>query len=110
MGRLHSLPVWLHQQISAGRTGRSASGRSYTDGSVYSVKITVPELSLIVLIGPSGCGKSTFARKHFKPTEVLSSDFCRGLISDNENDQTATKDAFETLHFIARKRLERGLL
>lgn len=74
------------------------------------MKITLPELSLVVLIGPSGCGKSTFARKHFKPTEVLSSDFCRGLVSDNENDQTATKEAFETLHFIARKRLARGLL
>jgi protein phosphatase len=74
------------------------------------VKITLPELSLVVLIGPSGCGKSTFARKHFKPTEVLSSDFCRGLISDDENDQTVTKEAFETLHFIARKRLARGLL
>jgi protein phosphatase len=74
------------------------------------VKITLPELSLVVLIGPSGCGKSTFARKHFKSTEVLSSDFCRGLVSDNENDQTATKEAFETLHFIARKRLARGLL
>jgi protein phosphatase len=74
------------------------------------VKITVPELSLVMLIGPSGCGKSTFARKHFKATEVLSSDFCRGLISDDENNQAATKDAFETLHFLARKRLARGLL
>jgi protein phosphatase len=74
------------------------------------VKITLPELSLVVLVGPSGCGKSTFARKYFKPTEVLSSDFCRGLVSDNENDQSATKEAFETLHFIARKRLARGLL
>jgi protein phosphatase len=69
------------------------------------VKITIPELSLVVLVGPSGCGKSTFAREHFKPTEVLSSDYCRGLVSDNENEQAATKDAFEVLHFIARKRL-----
>jgi len=69
------------------------------------VKITVPELSLVVLIGPSGSGKSTFAKTHFKPTEVLSSDFCRGLVSDDENDQAATNDAFEVLHFIARKRL-----
>jgi protein phosphatase len=74
------------------------------------VKITIPELSLVVLIGPSGCGKSSFARRHFKTTEVLSSDFCRGLVSDDENDQSATKEAFETLHFIARKRLARGLL
>jgi polynucleotide kinase-phosphatase len=72
--------------------------------------ITIPELALVVLIGPSGSGKSTFARKHFKSTEVLSSDFCRGLVSDDENDQAATKDAFEVLHFIASKRLEAGKL
>ncbi|HEX2327866.1 MAG TPA: polynucleotide kinase-phosphatase [Candidatus Angelobacter sp.] len=74
------------------------------------MKITIPELSLVVLIGPSGCGKSTFARKHFKQTEVISSDFCRGLVSNDENDQSATNDAFETLHFISRKRLARGNL
>jgi protein phosphatase len=74
------------------------------------VNITIPELSLVALIGPSGCGKSSFARTHFKPTEVLSSDFCRGLVSDNENDQTATKEAFEVLHYIARKRLAGGRL
>ncbi len=74
------------------------------------MKLTIPELSLVVLIGPSGCGKSTFARKHFKPTEVLSSDFCRGLVSDDENDQAATKEAFEVLHFIASKRLAAGKL
>ncbi|HET9741284.1 MAG TPA: polynucleotide kinase-phosphatase [Terriglobales bacterium] len=67
--------------------------------------ITIPELSLVVLVGASGSGKSTFARSYFKPTEILSSDFCRGLVSDDENDQAATKDAFEVLHFIARKRL-----
>ena len=60
----------------------------------------------MVLVGPSGSGKSTFARKHFKPTEVLSSDVCRGLVSDDENNQAATKAAFEVLHFIAARRLE----
>lgn len=74
------------------------------------MKITIPELSLIVLVGPSGCGKSTFAAQYFKPTEILSSDFCRGLVSDDENDQSATKEAFEVLHFIARKRLAAGKL
>ena len=74
------------------------------------MKITIPELSLVLLVGPSGCGKSTFAREHFKPTEVLSSDYCRGLVSDDENDQTSTKEAFEVLHFIARKRLAAGRL
>jgi protein phosphatase len=74
------------------------------------MKLIVPELSLVALIGSSGSGKSTFARKHFKPTEVLSSDFCRGLVSDNENDQAATNDAFAVLHFIAGKRLAAGKL
>jgi len=70
----------------------------------------MPELSLVVLIGPSGCGKSSFAQAHFKPTEVISSDYCRGLVSDNENDQAATGDAFDLLHYIARKRLAAGRL
>jgi protein phosphatase len=74
------------------------------------VTITIPELSLVVLIGPSGCGKSSFAGKHFKPTEVLSSDFCPGLVADDENDQSATKEAFEVLHFIAARRLGAGRL
>src|SRR5438034_2921720 len=72
------------------------------------MRITIPELSLVLLIGASGSGKSTFAHQHFKLTEVLSSDFCRGLISDDENDQSATKDAFEVLHFVAAKRLAAG--
>jgi protein phosphatase len=69
---------------------------------------TIPELSLVVLIGPSGCGKSTFARRHFKPTEILSSDGFRALVSDDENDQTATDDAFAALHFVAARRLARA--
>jgi len=74
------------------------------------VNLTIPELSLVVLIGASGSGKSSFARAHFQSTEVLSSDFCRGLVSDDENAQSATTDAFEVLHFIARKRLAAGRL
>ncbi len=72
--------------------------------------LTIPELSLVVLVGPSGAGKSTFARQHFLPTEVLSSDFCRGLVADDENDQSATTDAFEVLHVVAARRLARGRL
>ncbi|MFG2207259.1 polynucleotide kinase-phosphatase [Streptomyces sp. NPDC048638] len=70
----------------------------------------VPDLALVVLIGATGSGKSTFAARHFKPTEVLSSDFCRGLVSDDENDQSASGDAFDLLHFIAGKRLAAGRL
>jgi protein phosphatase len=69
------------------------------------LKLSIPELSLVVLIGPSGSGKSTFAKKHFLASEVLSSDFCRFLVSDDENNQAATNDAFEVLHYIAAKRL-----
>jgi protein phosphatase len=73
-------------------------------------ELAIPELSLVVLVGVTGSGKSTFARAHFKPTEVISSDYCRGLVADDENDQSATKDAFELLHFIVGKRLTAGRL
>jgi protein phosphatase len=72
--------------------------------------ISLPELSLVLLVGVSGSGKSTFARRHFAPTQVISSDFCRGLVSDDENDQSATPDAFDVLHYIVATRLRRGLL
>lgn len=72
--------------------------------------LPVTDLSLVVLIGASGSGKSTFARGHFKPTEIISSDFCRGLVADDENDQSASRDAFDVLHYIAGKRLAAGRL
>jgi len=65
---------------------------------------------LVTLVGVSGSGKSTFARKHFKETEILSSDRCRALVSDDENNQAATNDAFDVLKYIAAKRLKSGLL
>lgn len=74
------------------------------------MKIEIPELSLVALVGVSGSGKSTFARRHFRPTEVISSDVCRGLVSDDESDQSASADAFDVLHYIAGKRLARGRL
>ncbi|MFC4586937.1 polynucleotide kinase-phosphatase [Sphaerisporangium corydalis] len=67
-------------------------------------------MSLVLLVGVSGSGKSTFAREHFRPTQVISSDFCRGLVADDENDQVATPDAFDVLHYIVGTRLRRGLL
>ncbi|MEU9358386.1 polynucleotide kinase-phosphatase [Streptomyces sp. NPDC048301] len=72
--------------------------------------LPVTDLSLVVLVGASGSGKSTFARRHFKPTEVISSDFCRGLVADDENDQSVSGDAFDVLHYIAGKRLAAGRL
>lgn len=70
--------------------------------------INIPDLSMILLIGPSGSGKSTFARRWFKETEVVSSDHCRALISDSENDQFVTPAAFKLVHEIARLRLANG--
>ncbi|HEY6739689.1 MAG TPA: AAA family ATPase, partial [Actinopolymorphaceae bacterium] len=72
--------------------------------------LDIPELALVVLIGASGSGKSTFAALHYGRYEVISSDFCRGLVGDDENDQSVTKAAFEVLEFIASKRLEAGRL
>jgi predicted kinase len=91
----------------------SRAGRADADGGVrsgMSGTLEIPELSLVVLVGATGSGKSTFARTHFLPTEIVSSDFCRGLVSDDENAQDATNDAFDLLHYIAGKRMARGRL
>ncbi|MFC7924177.1 polynucleotide kinase-phosphatase [Streptomyces cinereoruber] len=81
-----------------------------TDTTTGRRTLPVTDLSLVVLVGATGSGKSTFARRHFKPTEVVSSDFCRGLVADDENDQSASRDAFDVLHYIAGKRLAAGRL
>ena len=70
--------------------------------------LSIPDMALVALVGVSGSGKSTFAARHFAPTQVLSSDACRGLVADDENDQSATKDAFDVLYYIAGKRLAAG--
>ncbi|QJW91347.1 AAA family ATPase [Spirosoma taeanense] len=72
--------------------------------------IELPERALVLLIGVSSSGKSTFARQHFQPTEVVSSDHYRAVVADDDNDQSATKDAFELVHLVVEKRLRRGLL
>jgi protein phosphatase len=72
--------------------------------------IELADPSLVVLVGPAGSGKSTFARRHFRPTEILSSDAFRAMVSDDEADQSATSAAFSLLHSVARHRLARGRL
>lgn len=74
------------------------------------MRIEIPELSVVALIGVSGSGKSSFAKKYFHPTEVLSSDYFRALISDDENNQLVSKQAFDTLYYVANQRLELGKL
>jgi protein phosphatase len=73
-----------------------------------STTIAIPDLALVALVGVSGSGKSTFAARHFLPSEVISSDACRLLVADDENDQSATEDAFDVLHHIAGVRLRAG--
>lgn len=70
------------------------------------MRIELPEFSLVLLIGPGSAGKTTFARKHFLPTQILSSDVFRGMVCDDENEQSVTKDAFELLYHTAEKRLD----
>jgi polynucleotide kinase-phosphatase len=72
------------------------------------MRLSIPDMALVVLIGASGSGKSTFARTHFAPTQVLSSDFFRGLVADDEGDQSASAAAFDALHYVAGKRLAAG--
>ncbi|WP_338673532.1 polynucleotide kinase-phosphatase [Streptomyces sp. SCSIO 30461] len=91
-------------------TGADDGNNSSADTGSTSRALSVPDLSLVVLVGATGSGKSTFAQRHFKPTEVISSDFCRGLVADDENDQSASGDAFDVLHYIAGKRLAAGRL
>jgi len=72
--------------------------------------LTIPEFSLVLLVGVSGAGKTTFAYKNFLPTQVLTSDKFRAMISDDENCMEASHDAFETLYSVTKKRLSRRLL
>jgi protein phosphatase len=74
--------------------------------STVDKNIELPDFSLVVLIGSTGSGKSTFAAKHFLPTEVISSDYCRSLVSDSETDQSVAGDAFDLVREIAGKRLK----
>ena len=115
LGAAGSERLRLRGSLPPGGNGRSRGRPADSDGDLQqggrmSRELAVPELSLVVLIGVSGAGKSTFGRAHFRPTEVISSDFCRGLVADDENDQAATPEAFELLHYIVGKRLKAGRL
>lgn len=71
-------------------------------------RLIIPRRTLLVLCGPAGSGKSTFAGRLFLPTSIVSSDRCRGMICDDENDQTVNRDAFDLFHYIIQKRLHLG--
>lgn len=70
------------------------------------MRIEIPEFSLVAMVGATSSGKTTFAKTHFRPTEILSSDFFRAMVSDDETDQSVSEQAFELLFRTAEKRLE----
>jgi protein phosphatase len=72
--------------------------------------VRIPTDALVVLVGSAGSGKSTWAARHFAPYQIVSSDACRAMVSDDPTDQSASRDAFRLLHQIVRERLKRGLL
>jgi protein phosphatase len=61
--------------------------------------------SVVVLCGPAACGKSTFAARHFRPTQIISSDHARALVCDDERDQRFNPQAFALVHFLIEQRL-----
>ena len=67
--------------------------------------IRVLRPSVLVLCGPAACGKSTFAARHFRPTQVISSDSCRQLVCDDETDQRYHSQTFALLNFLIGQRL-----
>src|SRR5882724_7399239 len=110
VGQLCGTAIRILRGLQRRGPGRSARRLANADGGLYTMPLIIPECALVVLMGPSGAGKSTFAQRHFRLTEVLSSDACRALVADSETEQAATPEAFEVLHFIAAKRLAAGRL
>ena len=69
------------------------------------MQMRIPDFGLVVLMGASGAGKTTFARKHFRESEVLSSDHYRTVVGDDDRGGQTTKDAFDIITEIAARRL-----
>lgn len=72
------------------------------------ITIAIPNRTLLVLCGPAGSGKSTFAAQRFVPTNIVSSDYCRAMICDDENNQQVNRDTFDLFHYIIQKRMYLG--
>ena len=72
------------------------------------INITLPRRTLLVLCGPAGAGKSTFAAQRFVATSIVSSDHCRAMICDDENNQQVNRDTFDLFYYIIQKRLYLG--
>lgn len=94
--------IHLHGIIPEKRVLRNDEVDNMTEQLIF------PRRTLLALCGPAGCGKSTFAARHFPETSIVSSDRCRGMICDDENDQTVNRDAFDLFYYILQKRMLLG--
>jgi predicted kinase len=61
---------------------------------------------IVVLVGLPGSGKSTYLQK--LGVKGLSSDAVRGLLADDETDQSIHREVFATLRYLLRRRLALG--
>jgi len=88
--------------------------RDHQPGAPAGPRLSGPILlepdSLVVLIGASGSGKSYWAHTHFRDTQVVSSDRCRALVSDDEANQGVHREAFALFYTLLRQRAALGRL
>jgi predicted kinase len=60
-------------------------------------------MRIVVLVGLPGSGKSTYLER--MAVRGLASDMIRGLLADDETDQTVNERVFQTLRYLLRQRL-----
>jgi predicted kinase len=95
----------------------AASRQEKRDSGRKQLILDVPRRTLVVLCGPAGSGKTTFAKalineyaaEGLRETTNISSDFCRGLICDDENNQQVSAEAFMLFYDILGKRMQQGV-